>query len=149
MNCVSKYTIINSAPLFLIKIRLFQSLENHFVIFRVFRQVRFEQRPYLQIIDRAAFHRLQIFVLRYVLPVQDHAQRFFEHLVEPYPHGASVSLHEGMRDVHFHVFRDDFLKGSLRHFFYRCKGFPEIKAVREAEISFRDILVSYFARKWV
>ena len=135
--------------LFLVKIRLFQSLEKNLAIFRILRQTRFEQRPNLQIVDRASFHRLQVFVLGNILLVHDFAESCFEHLVEPYPCCASVAFHEWMRNVHFHVFLNNLFKCSLRHFLDGGEGFFEIQTVREAEISLRDVLSTYFSRERV
>lgn len=92
-----------------IKIRLLYALEDDFAIADFVRQMKLKEGAQFQVVDRAAFHCLQIGSPVNVLPVHHTVEVLFQHHVQPDTGGATISFTEGMGDIHLHILGDDFL----------------------------------------
>ena len=113
------------AALFLVPfviIRLFNSLENHFPIINLIRQIRLYQKPQFQVVYRTSFHCLQILYLINFCPVRYFPQTFFEDHVQPDSRASAIALHKRVCHIHFHILCDDFLKCVFRHLLYCRKN---------------------------
>ena len=122
-----------------VPVRLFETLENGFAVVDAIGKVGQKEAAQLQVIDGAALHRLKIEGFVDVLPVDDAAQFFPEHQVEPDAHGAPVALHKRVSDVHLHVLGGNLLKRIFGHFFNGAERFLQIKTDGEAEIAPGDV----------
>ena len=118
-----------------VPVRLFEALEDDFAVVDAIGKVGQKEAAQLQVVDGAALHGLKIEGFVDVLPVDDAAQFFPEHQIEPDAHGAPVALHKRVSDVHLHVLGDDLFERVFGHFFNGAERFLQIKTVGEAEIA--------------
>ena len=106
-----------------------------------------DKHTQFQIIDRASFHRLQVTIFVYSLPIYDLLKVLFQDHIQLDTGRTSITFHEGVGDVHFHVFGNNFLKGPLGHFFNSGESFLQIQTISKTKIPLGNIYLADNARK--
>ena len=133
----------------LIKIRLFNTLEDDFAVADLIGQIRLEEGAEFQIVDRATLHGLKIGIFVNTLPVHHLAKILLQDHIHPDACGASIPLPEGMGDVHLYIFGDDLFKTGFWHFFNDGQNFFQIETAGKAEIALGDIHLAELSGKVV
>ena len=96
-------------------IGIVDAFHEHLAVVDFVGQRGFEQRFQGRAVDDAPAHGVEIRLFIDLAPVDALLQTALEHQIKPDAGAASVALHEGVGDVHFHIFVDYLVEAGLRH----------------------------------
>ena len=100
----------------------------------------FEERFQGRAVDDAPAHGVEIRLLIDLAPVNALLQTALEHQIKPDAGAASVALHEGVGDVHFHILVDYLVEAGLRHTLDGGQDRGKMQRVGEGETALADVL---------
>lgn len=104
----------------LVVIRIVNTFHKHLATVYFVGEGTLQKTLYLSIVCHALCHGLQILLFLNLAPVYTFLQSCLEHHVEPDSGAASVTLHEGMADVHLYIFICNFVEGGFWHVFHNA-----------------------------
>lgn len=102
-------------PVAFIKIRLLDALKDDVTVVHGSSKVGLQKDAQFQIVDRTAFHGLEVGGLVHLAPVHHLAQMFLQQHVQPDARGAAVAFQKGVGNVHFYILGNDGGEVRLRH----------------------------------
>ena len=118
------------------------TLHKYFSIINLYSESWQHQSLDMCAIRNTLTHGCQIFVFVYLAPIYTPFERTLQHEVEPNASTATITFHERMGNVHFHVFVHNLIKGCFGHSFYYLQSIGEVHTISESKTSFGYILSS-------